>query len=177
MAEGPRWMFNPTSGGTTIPDRLRPTVAARIRQHLEEHFAGRYHAVEVRFRGKFCYVDVYQDAELSDDWPSPGFGETREQARERLREVPLHLCRLRFRGRDTWSFDLYSYASERYEPNVFATGDWVGGLEEAVGLGALLYLARPAPAGCRRAFTVVTDADDPQLLAVRGRPPLVAAGP
>jgi hypothetical protein len=126
MADGPHWMFNPTSGGTKIPEQLRPTIAARVRRHLEEHFGGRYRTVDVRFRGKFCYVDVYQDPDLPEDWPPPGFGETREQALERLRTTPLRLCRLRFRGSDTWSFDLYSYASERYEPNVFATGDWGG---------------------------------------------------
>lgn len=141
MSAGPRWVFNPTAGGTTIPERLRPVVRARVRRHLEERFAGRYRDLDVRFRGKFCYVDVYQDAEVPEDWPPPGYGETREQALERLRETPLHLCRLRYRGLDAWSLDIYSYSSERYEPSVFGTGEWIGQPEDAVELCASLHLS------------------------------------
>ncbi len=78
---------------------------------------------------------------MPDGWPPAAYDETREEAMERLRQTPLHLCRLRYRGQEHWSFDAYSYAAERYEPSVFGTGEWVGQPEDAVELCASLYLA------------------------------------
>lgn len=141
MPAAARWVYAPSTGGVSVPEWLRPVVAARLRAHLEERFAGRYRELEVRFHGKFCYVDVYQEPELAQEWPPPGWDETREQALERLRRTPLHLCRLRHRGRDRWSFDAYSYAAERYEPCVFPTGEWVGAAEDAVDAMAGLHLS------------------------------------
>ena len=42
-------------------------------------------------------------------------GETAAQRRERLRDVPLHLCRLRHFSADRWTLGFYKYSDEKYE--------------------------------------------------------------
>jgi len=49
--------------------------------------------------------------------------EAREQYFERLRNSPLHLCRLRHFGPDRWSLAFYTYSQERYEPAFFGSGE------------------------------------------------------
>ena len=55
---------------------------------------------------------------------------------ERRRSTPIHLCRLRYFAEDKWSIALYLYSHERYEPSVFATGEFFGTPEEAFDLCA-----------------------------------------
>jgi hypothetical protein len=58
--------------------------------------------------------------------------ETREQYLERCRNIPLHLCRLRFFGdEERWSMAFYTYSNEKYEPSVFDNGTFHGTPEEA----------------------------------------------
>jgi hypothetical protein len=58
--------------------------------------------------------------------------ETREQYLERLRDTPLHLCRIRFFGDEKrWSMAFYTYSNEKYEPCVFDNGSFHGTPEEA----------------------------------------------
>lgn len=135
------WTYNPHSGGMTVPDHVRGSTEVRIRGFAAEHFAGRYRDLAVRFRGQFCYVDAYVEPEpLPAGRSGPG-DETAEEYQARLRETPVHLCRLRFLGdRDQWSFAFYSYASGRYEPSVFLSGDARGTPEEAFDLAAGAYL-------------------------------------
>lgn len=53
----------------------------------------------------------------------------------------MHLCRVRFRGYpERWSFAFYSYASDRYEPSMFLSGDDHGTAEEAFDVSAGTYL-------------------------------------
>ena len=47
------------------------------------------------FRSQFCYIDAYTDpAEPRPNWPPVNWPETREEYLERLRNTPIHLCRL-----------------------------------------------------------------------------------
>lgn len=142
MSERRVWVYNPHRGGVTIPDHLRHSTEARITTFAAEHFAGRYREVVVRFRGQFCYVDAHVDPDPLPAGSSGPGGESPEEYYARLRETPVHLCRLRFNGDpERWSFAFYSYASERYEPSVFLTGDDRGTPEEAFDLSAGAYLA------------------------------------
>lgn len=135
------WVRDPTRGGTTIPEARRAGVRQRLTSHAEERFPGQFLELDVRFRGALCYVDAYVEPALPEGWPPPGDGQTREEAIVQLRAIPLHLCRLRHYGtQDQWSFALYSYSSERYEPAVYSTGDWFGTAEAALDLAASLYL-------------------------------------
>ena len=90
-----------------------------------DHFAGPFSRLDVRFKGKFCYLDLYCEPELADgELPPPGM--SRQEYLEHLRETPIHLCRLRYFSPDRWSFAFYSYASGRYEPSCFPSGNVMG---------------------------------------------------
>src|SRR5207302_6435759 len=76
-----------------------PLHAPKVLPHAEEHFAGRYTRLNIRFRGQFCYIDAYTELRpLGPDWPAPDWLESREERIERLRHTPPHLCRLRYFG-------------------------------------------------------------------------------
>lgn len=134
------WVFDPHSGGRTVPPTVRTEVEARIRRYAEQHFAGKYTRLDVRFRGQFCYIDAYTEPFVTPDRPPPGFPESREAFYERLRNTPTHLCRLRFFDRDRWSFAFFAYSSETYEPSFFDSGEYFGTPEEAFDVAASAYL-------------------------------------
>jgi hypothetical protein len=120
---------------------LKLAIEQRILACAEENFAGRYSRIDVRFRGQFCYIDAYQEPTVSPDWPPADWGETREEYIQRLRETPIHLCRLRYLGRsDAWSWAMYTYSNERYEPAASWNGSMAGTPEDAFMLAAGLYL-------------------------------------
>ena len=97
--------------------------------------------MEVRFRGPFCYIDAYTEPEPPTKALLRSLGETKAQYYERLRNVPTHLCRLRyFAARDRWSVAFYTYSNGRYEPAIFPSGEWFGTPEEGLDLGAVYLL-------------------------------------
>jgi len=64
-------------------------------------------------------------------------GETRDHWLDRLRNKPLHLCRIRYFGNeDRWSFTGYTYAHEKYQPSFLITGEDHGTPEEAFATAA-----------------------------------------
>jgi hypothetical protein len=136
------WVFAPDSGGKRIPEPVKLRTEQRIRRYAEEHFAGRYTRLDIRFRGQFCYIDAYTEPEpLGPDWPPPDWPESREAMIERLRNTPTHLCRLRFFGdEERWGFAFYTYSGERYELSVFPSGEFLGPPEEAFQVSAEAYL-------------------------------------
>lgn len=106
------WMFDPDSGGVKIPEALKADVRRRIEEYAVKHFHGRYTRLDVRFRGQFCYVDAFVERVTIGGTIG---GETREQRLERLRNTPVHLCRLRHLHRDRWTCGFYKYSDEKYE--------------------------------------------------------------
>jgi hypothetical protein len=64
-------------------------------------------------------------------------GETLEEYQERLRAVPVHLCRLRYFDEDRWSVAFYTYSHEKYEPCVFDTGEFLGSPEQGFDVGSV----------------------------------------
>ncbi len=135
------WVYNVHRGGKTIPELLRRETERRIGAFAAEHYAGRYRELRARFHGQFFYVDALVDPDpLPAGSAGPG-GETPEEYHARLASTPVHLCRLRFNGDpERWSFAFYSYASDRYEPSVFPSGDDRGTPEEAFDTSAAAYL-------------------------------------
>ena len=87
-------------------------------------------------------VDAYQEPEpLAPNWPPPDWPETREEYQERLRNTPVHLCRLRYFGdEERWGFAFYTYSNERYELSVFPSGEFLGPPEDAFQVSAQMYL-------------------------------------
>jgi hypothetical protein len=63
---------------------------------------------------------------------------------ERLRNVPTHLCRLRYLGpyRTAWSVAFFTYSHERYEPTFFENGELEGTPEEGFEVGAVYLQPR-----------------------------------
>lgn len=142
MAGRRQWVFAPDSGGVRIPEPVKQRTEARIRCYAEQHFAGRYTRLDVRFRGQFCYIDAYTEpAPPGPNWPPPEWGETREEFLERLRSTPTHLCRLRYFGREeAWGFAFYTYSNERYELAMFPSNEFLGPPEDAFQVAANVYL-------------------------------------
>ncbi len=58
---------------------------------------------------------------------------------ERLRNSPLHLCRLRYFDKDKWGFAYYNYSNEKYELSFYPNGEFFGKPEDAF-LASAVYL-------------------------------------
>lgn len=121
------WVFDPHSGGVKIPERTRQ----RAEKYAREHYAGKYTRLGIRFRGALCYIDACTEPEEPSKELLKATGETREQFLERMRNAPLHLCRIRHFDEDRWSLGFYTYSNERYEPCLFNNGTFFGTPEEA----------------------------------------------
>jgi hypothetical protein len=137
-----QWVFDPDHGGVKVPADVKRRTEERIRRYAEVHFAGRYTQLDVRFRGQFCYIDVYTEPEPpGPNWPPADWPESREEYLERLRNTPTHLCRLRYFGdEEGWGFAFYTYSNMRYELSILPSGEFFGPPEEAFQVSAGLYL-------------------------------------
>jgi hypothetical protein len=125
------WVYDPHSGGVKIPPAVRQRTEQRICAYADQHYAGTFTRLDIRFRGALCYIDAYTEPEEPSRQLLRATGETREQYLERQRNTPLHLCRLRYFAEDRWSMAFYTYSHERYEPCAFDTGKDHGTPEEA----------------------------------------------
>ncbi len=134
---GRTWVYDPHSGGRTIPPAVREKTERRIRAHAQKHYAGRYSRLDIHFRGALCYIDAFvEPAEPTRD-ELRVLRETRDQYFSRLRGVPIHLWRLRYLGNENaWSLAFFTYSNERYAPCVFHNGSFHGTPEEAFDVGA-----------------------------------------
>jgi len=126
------WVYDPHSGGVKIPDSVKTSTRNRILEYAEKHYAGTYTKIDVRFRGQLCYIDAYTEPYVPPNFDALLYCESREEYVERLRNVPTHLCRLRYFGdEDSWSMAFFAYSSEKYEPSFFNNGSFQGTPEEA----------------------------------------------
>lgn len=139
MSPRKQWVFAPDSGGIKIPESVKRDVEKRIQSVAEKHFKGKYTRLDIRFKGQFCYVDAFREPEVDENWPPKDWPETREEYLERLRNTPVHLCRLRYFGQDRWGFAFYTYSHERYELSVYPNGEFFGKPEDAF-LASAVYL-------------------------------------
>ncbi len=138
IMRGKVWVYDPHSGGKTIPPEVRKRTAARIEKHAQAKYAGKFTRLDIRFRGALCYIDAFTEPDEPDKELLKITRETREQYRERLGNNPLHLCRIRYFGdEDSWSLAFYTYSHERYEPSFFESGKDHGTPEEAFDVGAV----------------------------------------
>jgi hypothetical protein len=135
-----QWSLDPTSGGMKIPPAVQADVEKRLLAIAEKEFKGKYTRLEIRFRNQFCYIDAYSEPVISPGWPPADWPETREEYARRLRETPVHLCRLRYFGDDRWGFAFYTYSNEEYELSVYDDGQFTGKPERAFLISASVYL-------------------------------------
>ena len=132
------WVYTPHSGGKRVSPSDQEQTRSRIFAYAEEHYAGKFTRIDVRFRGQFCYVDAYVEPYIPENYNETRYRETREGHAERLRNTPIHLCRLRYFGnKDSWSMAFFAYSSEKYEPCLFHNGRWSGTPEEAFEVSAV----------------------------------------
>jgi hypothetical protein len=132
------WVYDPHVGGVKIPPVVRQRTAERIEKHAREKYAGKFAKLDIRFRGALCYIDALTEPDEPTKAELRSWGETREEHLERLRNVPLHLCRIRYFGdENAWSLAFYTYSHNRYEPSVFDNGTFHGTPEEAFDVGAV----------------------------------------
>jgi len=138
MAARKHWVFSPARGGARVPEAVQRQVEARLQRYASQSFAGGYTQLAIRFHGQFCYIDAYTEPALpGPGWPPTDWPETREEYLARLRNTPVHLCRLRYFGdEERWGFAFYTYSSERYELSVFPSGEFFGPPEEAFAMAA-----------------------------------------
>ena len=62
------WVYDPHSGGMPIPQAVRARIRGRIIAHAAKNYAGKYDRIDVRFRGRFCYVDAYTEPYVSENY-------------------------------------------------------------------------------------------------------------
>jgi len=135
----PRWVYNPHTGGKSVPFAVKARTEQRILDYAAKHYPGKFLRIDVRFRGALCYIDAYTEQDLPHGY-SPPIGETRDEWIERLRNTPTHLCRMRYFGNeDRLSFAWYTYAHEKYEPSFLITGKDHGTPEEAFETSAQFF--------------------------------------
>jgi len=140
MSARGQWVFNPDEGGKKIPETVKRDIEQRIHAVANEQFSGSYQRLEIRFRGQFCYIDAYTEPRISENSPPPNWPETREEYLEKMRNTPVHLCRLRYFGNDRWGFAFYTYSNEKYELSAYPNGQFIGTPEEAFLISAMVYL-------------------------------------
>lgn len=131
------WVYDPHSGGVKIPAAVRQRTERRILSYAEAHYAGKFTRLGIRFRGVFCYIDAYTEPTEPSESLLQITGETREQYLERCRNIPIHLCRLRYFEEERWSMAFFTYSNEKYEPSVFNTGSFEGTPEEGFETAAI----------------------------------------
>lgn len=136
------YLYDTHEGGTAVPDAIRRRTEARLQRFAEARYAGRYRELVVRFRGQFCYLELFIDPGPAPAGWKLGSGETRQQHRERLAHTALRLGRLRYFGNpDRWSFASYNPELDDYEPAAFLSRESAGSPEEALELALRIQLA------------------------------------
>ena len=132
------WVYDPHSGGVKIPERVKARTKQRILAYAEKRYWGKYNRIDVRFRNYFCYIDAYTEPSVPEKFDEELFGCTREERIEFLRTVPIHLCRLRYKGdEEKWVLAFYTYSHNKYEPSVFDNGTFFGTPEEGFATSAI----------------------------------------
>jgi hypothetical protein len=113
-----------------IPAAQRVALQRRIEKHAQSAWAAAGVAVVVRFRGRFAYVGYV------DRGKAPGPRGVRRD------EAPMPLFRLGATGDPRWwSFALFTYSHEDYEPCLGPSGSFTATPEQAFDCAARLYLS------------------------------------
>jgi hypothetical protein len=132
------WVRDPNAGGTKIPTAVQDRTKQRILEYAQQNYADKYLRLGIRFKGQFCYIDAYKEPGLAEGFPPPDFPESREELEDRLRNTPIHLCRLRYFGNEEkWGFAFYTYSDEKYKTCMFRNGTFYGTPEEAFAQSAM----------------------------------------
>jgi hypothetical protein len=103
-----------------IPASTKTSLEQRLKRRRQERWP-QLASVQVRYRGRFAYVDGVLDEDEA-----------------------IKLFRLRYGGSARWwGFAIYLASSDGYEDSVLPTGDFAGTPEEALDCACGLHLADP----------------------------------
>lgn len=133
------WVRNdPDSGGVKVPVAVQERVKQRILSYAAANYAGKYIRLDIRFRSQFCYIDAYKEPDSIPDFSLKDIPISRGEYLERMRNTPMHLCRLRYFGdAEAWSLGFYTYSNEKYQLCMFNNGSFYGTPEEAFAISAM----------------------------------------
>lgn len=121
----------------SIPEPIQTSVRQRIEAYAAKNFAGHYARLDIRFRGRFCYVDAFKEPDKKLDAPPDWFEGTPEQWSQRMRDTPLHLIRLTYTGdAEKWNLAFFTYSNENYSECVFPDGSFEGSPEAGFEIGS-----------------------------------------
>jgi len=130
-------VVNHYTGGVEIPPLVQEQTRRCIQDYAQKHYSDKFLRLEIRFRGPCCYIDAYRVPVIPKGWPPKNWEVTRQEYLERLRNSPIHLCRLRYFSEDRWSLAFYTYSNEKYMPSVFRNGNFFGMAEEGFDIGTM----------------------------------------
>ena len=118
----------------SIPEYARHALEDRLETHARTAWTERCAGVNVRFRGKYAYVDVFD----GDPWLMPG---STTEEKEQIRETSVKMCRLTWTGdMDSWEFAFHKYSDGRYEPSILFDGSPSSSPEACFDCAAQVYL-------------------------------------
>lgn len=103
------WVYNPQSGGQTIPAHIKSSTIKRAEAYAKQQAWHDRIELQLVFRGQFCYLNSREKGEQSY---SP-------------------LGRLRYFKEDDWSFAFYTYSTEKYVPCLIGDKD-TGTIEQGI---------------------------------------------
>ncbi len=128
---------SPHRGGVKIPPLVQEQTRQRLQAYAQKHYSDKFLRLEIRFRCPCCYIDAYREPVVPKGWPPKSVRINRQKYFERLRNSPIHLCRLRYFSEDCWSLAFYTYSNEKYMPSVFRNDSFFGTPEEGFDMGAM----------------------------------------
>ena len=118
----------------SIPGYARHALKKRLETHARTAWKERCAGVDIRFRGKYAYVDVFD----REPWFMPG--STRDE-KEEIRQTPVKMCRLGWTGDlELWELAFHRYSDGRYQPSINFDGLGISAPETCFDCAAQVYL-------------------------------------
>ena len=121
----------------SVPYAVQVSVQQRIEEYAVKKYSGRFTRLDIRFRGRFCYVDAFKEPDKKSNMPPSWFDGTPDQWWQQLRDEPTHLIRLTYTGdAEKWALAFFTYSNEKYSECVFPDGSFKGVPEAGFDIGA-----------------------------------------
>lgn len=118
----------------SVPNEARHALEERLEAHARTAWRERCAGVNVRFRGRYAYVEVFD----SDPWFMPG---STKDEKEAIRQTPVKICRLGWTGDvELWDFAFHRYSDGRYQPSITFDGSERSTPESCFDCAAQVYL-------------------------------------
>lgn len=104
------WVYDPHSGGIKIPSKIYEKICEQVESFVRTRPWYPNIQLKARFKSQFCYIETIEEGD----------------------ERHLPLCRLRHFDLNDWSFSLFTYSNNKYEPCNFRDGKQKGTIADAL---------------------------------------------